>query len=201
MPLLEETFENVTASTAVTISNTSFDSIVVDGTGSITGTNASPIKGGISALVEPQAGELAYMLWSSSSVTNDTSGVFRVYVGYSSMPSEAQFLVRFRSAVDTSDRVAISVSSSGQVRIHDAAGSIQFTSGTGVLGNTVRRLECAITTPTNSTGTIDLKVYDGDATSPTVLDQQLSGQNFGSAGIGALRVGKATTGGSQSRAP
>jgi hypothetical protein len=127
-----------------------------------------------------------------------TAAAVRVYVRFGNSDANDQAFVSLRSSGGgTGFFHLLWAGPDGVINVLSDAGGAQGSTSPGTLTTGVwYRVEAGFTTATSSTGTMTLRVYEGDGDTP-VASLDLTGANLGSGNVGTTRFGRtASTGGS-----
>lgn len=200
MTLVRNTFEagvaNGTAIDTVNSAKPTVFNAVTLGTGSaITYDSVAAFKGVLGMKTAPTASQTAYVEWNNITGATAASGaVFRLYFYMPALPATTvQPLVSLRTIGNGTGLVTLRITNTGALRIYSDVTAAQLgTDSTSTLAvNTWYRLEMSATNPTTTTGTVSVRGYLGDSTTPVSgLSMDVSAVNIGSSAIGTLRAGR-----------
>ena len=172
------------------VNGTAWDSVTPGAGGTIRFTTDMAMKGSLSYEMIAASGVQQQMYWAFTSTTAQAARAYFYFTDWAN--TQDQFFFTFLSSTGTA-RARLAMDNAGILSVFDAAGIEQGATTGAIPVDTWLRIEMAVTTPTTSTGTYTLRVYNGDSLSSiSNLDLDLTGENFG-ASVGRLGIGKQTT--------
>lgn len=165
------TAEGGSDGTTVTTANSggssgdAFDSVVINGVGTLAYRSAHAAHGGLSYGVNPDISQLCYVQWSTT-IGTQTDFYGRCYLYLTANPSSNTInLLRFLNG--TALAAAVRVSAAGKLQAIDAAGTQQGGTTAVVSLNTWIRIGWHVVTNA-TTGSIEVKLYNTpDSLTPT----------------------------------
>lgn len=197
MALIVNTAEGGSNTTGVTAANSggaSGTAFAVDPTlngGAITFSNEQPSHGSLGYKVVRSGTTQCYIDWTN---TTASTLAFRGYFYFDNLPAGGTSFVSFRTSGGGTHRASLVVNNLGVVFITNTSETVVFTSGGTLSVDTLYRIEAVVQTPTTATGSMDLRIYAGDSTSPIAnVSTVVTGANFGT-DVGRIRIGANSAG-------
>jgi hypothetical protein len=188
--LLSNSFEGGTNGAAITAANSggasgnALSAISCAAPSTLTYSTASAAHGSVSALFTPGTGACA-MQWSKA-ITPTGEAYGRAYFNFAANPAGAVPILKLSDASLNRD-VQVNLSTTGKLSLTNSAGASQVTFTNSIPLNSWVRLEWHLISA--ASGTFELRMYNGDATSPIetrVVTAVNTGTSIGFYQVGAL---------------